>query len=237
MNRPGALVAVLLLLVWNPAELAASAEDADDVVLIVQRDNRAVEMFFGMPARTAVRRFGLDPALLQQADGRVEFAAFRQGTWDIGDALLEMTDVRIGDAPAKFESTSLMVHLNAQRLPFDTPLDALTAISVCGVEPPEVPPALDDLYLYAGFVTYSADPAGPLRIVLPPGGRGAVKLKVRQFRDGALLAVREVTAEPGKPFVVGGVVPLLRRPVILVLVVCLFGLALLVLIVRRRLGY
>ncbi|WP_417210862.1 hypothetical protein [Antarctobacter sp.] len=176
---------------------------ADQIEVIVDRGMRGIEMFLAMPARTAVTRFGLTPELLTGPDGKVNFADFSGGTWDIGDALLAGVDVRIGHAPAGFEATSLMVHLKDQPLPFQTPFDGLTAISVCGVAQPETPPALDDLYLYAGFVAYPPDADAPLRFDLPEAPGERLSVTVREYGPGHTGAPTRLHLDSGQPLILG----------------------------------
>lgn len=182
------------------AGMSATAEQID---LIVDRGVRGVEIFLGMPASTAVTRFGLDPDDLTGPDGTIDFTAFTVGTWDIGDALLDGVEIRIGTEAAGFEATSLMVHLKDQRLPFKTPLDGLTAISVCGVLPPETPPALDDLYLYAGFVAYPQDTGADLRFDLPEEPGDGLSVTVREYGAGHTGQPQVVRVAPGEALVIG----------------------------------
>ncbi len=176
---------------------------ADRITLIVDRGPRAVEVFLAMPVSTAVTRFGLNPDLLKGPGGVVDFADFSGGTWDIGDALLAGVDVRIGRAPAGFEATSLMVHLKDQPLPFQTPFDGLTAISVCGVAQPVTPPTLDDLYLYAGFVAYPPNAEAPLRFDLPEGPGERLSVTVREYGAGRTGTPRNLHLDPGQPLILG----------------------------------
>ena len=169
---------------------------ADQVDLIVSRDDRSVEIFLGMPALTAVEGFGLEARLLTGPDGSVSFERLQQGTWHIADALLERVEARIGTQAAGFEGMSLMVHPLDQPLPFVTPLDGLTAISVCGVPAPEAPRGLQDLYLYAGFVAYPDDPSAPITLRLPnPEG---VDLLVRDHGFGGQHRERRLHLVPGE---------------------------------------
>lgn len=180
-----------------------SAGAAEQIDLIVDRGTRGIEMFLGMPARTAITRFGLDPELLTGAGGVVDFAEFSGGTWDIGDHLLADVDVRIGGAAAGFEATSLMVHLNEQRLPFLTPVDGLTAISVCGVAQPATPPTLDDLYLYAGFVAYPPDTQAPLQFTLPEAPGEGLLVTLRAYGPNDAGTPQSLHLAPGEPLIVG----------------------------------
>lgn len=169
---------------------------ADQVELIVSRDDRSVEIFLGMPALTAVEGFGLDPRLLTGPDGPVPFERLQEGTWQIADALLDSVEARIGGQAAGFEGMSLMVHPLDRPLPFVTPLDGMTAISVCGVPAPEAPRGLQELYLYAGFVAYPDDPGAPITLRLSnPGG---VDLVVRDHGFGGQLRERRLHLLPGE---------------------------------------
>ncbi|KHQ54544.1 hypothetical protein OA50_01140 [Mameliella alba] len=177
--------------------LTCSPVLADRVELIVARDDRSVEIFMGMPVLTAVDTFGLDAGMLIGPDGRVPFESLQEGTWQIADALWERVEARIAGQTATFEGMSLMVHPLNQPLPFVTPLNGLTAISVCGVPAPEAPRGLRDLYLYAGFVAYPDDPGAPITLRLPnPKG---LDLMVREHGFGGPLRDRHVHLSPGKP--------------------------------------
>ncbi len=184
--------------------LVASPVAGQDVSIVLDRSERAVELFLGMPARTAVDAFGLSPDLLTEADGTVDFIGFRQGTWDIGDALFDGVEARIGTEIAAFEGMSVMVHLADQRLPMTTPLDALIAISVCGVEPPDTPPTIDDLYLYAGLIAETSDPRGIVRLDLPMAQDRGLDVQIRDYREGVLLASAERSLDRDVPLVIGG---------------------------------
>ncbi|SNS66550.1 hypothetical protein [Antarctobacter heliothermus] len=180
-----------------------SAGAAEQIEVIVDRGTRGIEIFLGMPARTAITRFGLNAEFLTGPGGAVDFADFSGGTWDIGDHLLAGVDVRIGKAEAGFEATSLMVHLKDQRLPFLTPIDGLTAISVCGVAQPAIPPTLDDLYLYAGFVAYPPDALAPLRFTLPQAPGEALSVTLREYGPGHAGTPRRLQLAPGEPLILG----------------------------------
>jgi hypothetical protein len=186
------------------AFLAAGPGRTQDVSLVLDRGETAVELFVGMPARTAVEAFGLAPDLLEGPDGTVDFVALREGTWGIGDALFAGVKTQIGGKDAAFEGMSLMVHLKDLRLPLETPLDALTAISVCGVEPPAVPPTLDDLYLYAGMIAYTSDPQAALRLDLPRDRQDALQVQLRDYRQGRLIAAQQFALPPGQALTLGG---------------------------------
>ena len=176
---------------------------AGQVEIVLDRGDRAIEIFFGMSAETAVETFGLDPALLVGPDGTVDFGVLQQGTWGIGDALLARVDARLGSKAAGFEGTSLMVHLKDQRLPFATPMDGLAAISVCGATPPETPPVLDDLYLYAGFVAYPENTGNALRLDLPGIGPAGLEVVVREFGTNGPAPQRRLHLSPGETLVLG----------------------------------
>ncbi|MBY6116607.1 hypothetical protein KUW09_20080 [Mameliella alba] len=192
--------ALLLVLGLRPA-LAAQVE------LIVDRSASAVEVFFGMPAQTAVSAFGMAPGLLTDAEGEVHFEDFRQGTWDLGDALLQAVETRIGGQAARFEATSLMVHLQDQRLPFQTPLDGLTAISVCGVTAPDVPPRLNDLYLYSGFVSYPPDPRGGLEFAIPGISGQGLEVALTVYGTDGGVTRQDVWLAPGEALNVPATAP------------------------------
>jgi hypothetical protein len=185
------------------ALIGAVPAGAEGISVVVSRGDASVELFVGMPARTAVDAFGLPPHLLEQPDGTVDFTGFSQGTWDMGDALFAGVTTTIGDTDVQFEGMSVMVHLTDQRLPLETPLDGLTAISVCGVEPPAEPQTLDDLYLYAGLIGYTPDPQAVLQLHLPQDRQDTIEVRVRDYQQGQLMANDHVALDLTMPLTVG----------------------------------
>lgn len=154
------------------------------LVVIVDRTDRAVELFIGLPARSLTDVFALPPRHLAGPDGAVDFLALRDGTWSIGDALFASLDARFGAAPVRFEATSLMVHPVHRRVPFDDPLDGLIALGVCGVTPPSTPPRLDALYAYSGHIAYVEDSSRVLELTFAKTGRAPILVDLRDFSDG-----------------------------------------------------
>lgn len=202
----GSLVKPVRVLTASAACLVVAGPvvaQAQDVTILLDRTDRAVELFVEMPARMAVDAFGLAPDQLTGPTGTVDFVGFREGTWDIGDALFANIKAQIGDEAAVFEGMSVMVHLADQRLPFETPLDGLTAISVCGVQPPETPPTLDDLYLYAGLIAFTDTPEAPLRLDLPADRQGAIEVRVRDYQPGKPAIEETLAVAPGAPLIIG----------------------------------
>lgn len=189
-----------------PIGLAAPLVTAEEMTLIVERDDSSVAIYFGLPATGMLDVFALPPGALTNEGGQVPFEELRLGTWEIGDALFAPVAASVGGAPAVFEAMSLMVHPTDQRLPLRDPLDGMLAIAVCSVEPPEAP-TLDTLYSYVGLIAYPDDPAAPIGFELPATGRAALEVTVRDFYDGRLWSEANLTVEDGGTLSLGAVTP------------------------------
>ncbi|NRB01251.1 MAG: hypothetical protein HRU32_15820 [Rhodobacteraceae bacterium] len=178
---------------------------AGDVDVVVQRTDRAIEVYFAMPANTLVTAFGLDPAHLARPDGTVPFDELRLGTWDIGDAALEDVETMVGGAPAVFEAMSLMAHPANAALPMMTPLEAMISIEVCSIPTPEVPLTLDDLRVYVGYIAYVDDPTARLTFELPSDINQDLSVDIRDFTAHAPNAAYVDTASRGDPISIAAV--------------------------------
>ena len=178
------------------------------VEMIVDRGADAITVYLSMPAPEAVRVFGLPPSALVAADGTVPFDALRMGTFDIGDVLWDDVAVTLDGRPLGFEAMSLMVHPADAPVPFQTPLDALTAIGVCTVADPSAPLRLDQLHLYVGLTAYRPDAAqagldlrgGTLAFALPRAA-GGTDITVRDFAPGMTVRSTGATWDPDRALI------------------------------------
>ena len=176
--------------------------NATDLEMLVVRTDRSVEVFMAMSAPVAVDAFGLPADLLQRDDGSVHFDDFREGTWDIGDALWSGLEATVEGQTPLFEAMSLMVHPANQALPLDNPVDGYIAIAVCSVPTPAVPPTLSDLRLYNGVIAYTDDAYGEIEIRLPHVGDAPVSISVREFRDHSFLRQTDLALAGDKTSIV-----------------------------------
>lgn len=159
-----------------------------DIEIVVDRHNDSVELFVAARADTLLSAFDLSPQRLTETDGTVEFSKLREGTWDTGDDLFAKSDFALDGAPLVFESMSMMVHPIDLRLPMTTPLEALISVGVCSVDAPDQRPSLDQLHGYSGYIAYTDNGSGALRIDLPSTGRESLVVTVRDFDRGLFLA-------------------------------------------------
>lgn len=179
------------------AVLWGSTLHAEEATIVVHRGEDAVEIYFSLPAEMLVSAFGLPPELLEDADGTVDFESLRLGTWDIGDAAFQNVSARINGAPATFEAMSLMVHPNASMLPLSNPIEGMIAIAVCSVPTPAVPPTLNDLRAYVGYIAYTDTPQGPITLDLPETGRGAFSMSVLDYTNFELRETAQIEVADG----------------------------------------
>ncbi len=186
--------------------LGVSAAQADDMTLVIERGNDAIEFYFALGADVMVETFGLPQNRLAGPNGTVEFDSLREGTFDMGDELFAGVEAQIGETPALFEAMSLMVHPETDALPLETPLDGMIAIAVCTAPTPATPPGLDELRAYAGYIAYTDTPQAPLSLKVPAIGRDDLTVHIRDHTRGMLTSGQTVSwtdgavllAEPGR---------------------------------------
>ena len=186
--------------------LVASTAAAADLEILVDRNPERLELFLSTRAENFVPIFGLPPERLTDENGIVDFPSLRNGTWEIGDALLRGVPAALDGAAVAFEAMSLMVHPLDRPLPVETPFDALLALNVCSVEEPTTPLTLAELQGYVGYIAYVEDAGGALTLRLPKTGRGDLHIAVREFRAGRASGRYELTVPDG------GIVKIAGRP-------------------------
>ncbi|MEM6385488.1 MAG: hypothetical protein AAF718_04540 [Pseudomonadota bacterium] len=155
------------------------------VQVITSRSDGAVELFFSMPTDLALGKFGLTAADLVNDRGFADFDMFARGTFDLGEDFWDGARTWIDGAPVEFEAMSLMMHPVNTPLPFRKPLDALTAIEVCGTVLDDVP--LSDTRIYVGLIAYPDTPAGNIAIEFADSFGPDTKLHLRDFSDHNLM--------------------------------------------------
>lgn len=157
----------------------------DRVEVIVSRSDAAIEVFLAMPADLAVENFGISAEALTNESGYADFDLFAKGTFRQGQAFWQDTQTWMDGAPLMFEAMSLMIHPVNTPLPFRKPLDAMTAIEVCGTVLEDVP--LSKTRLYVGLIAYPNSPAGDLVIEFAKAFSPDTRLHLRDFSNHKLM--------------------------------------------------
>ena len=187
-----------LLLALMPLQAFASSLD-----IIVLRGEDTIEVFFSAPTRGYIDLFGMSPSMLEEPDGTVDFDALREGTFDMADDIFASVDTWFAGAPVFFEAMSMMVHPIDDRLQFRTPVDGMVAMAVCTVPTPDIPPALDTLWAYSGFITYVDDPSGPVSLELTAMTLPSVEVSVRYFTEEGFVGRETFTHAAGTTLLLG----------------------------------
>lgn len=241
-NRGGSVAGAVLARLGLVVLLLTGADrgEARELQLILDRLPGSVELYMALPADRADDIFGLPQEALTGATGVVDYDDLRLGTAPLGDRLLAETGTTLAGRDPGFEAMSLMVHPVTDPLPMTTPFEGLLSILVCTAPDPEVPPGLEELRMYAGYVAYVETAEAPFTFTLPRSASGPVDVALREFRAGTFLTETEVTLAPGGSLTVFPGTPSARAPVVPVLLLLsgLCGLAALGLVVgpavRRR---
>lgn len=176
-----------------------SAASAPSLTVILHRVDGRIELFLRAPAADISTIFGASTEILADENGAVDFDDLRFGTWPIAQELAEHVDVDVGGAPAVLEPMSLMVHLDAWAPPFETPIDGMTAISVCGGPDPDAPPRLSELTAFAGYVLYVDDPSAAVSVSIPLLGEDAIAVEIRDYVDFEPTGVSHVSLAAREP--------------------------------------
>ena len=164
-----------------------------DLTIVVNRDEDATELYFAGNAGDLQRIFAVSRDALADSEGLVDFAKFRDGTWDIGDRLLAKTAVTIAERDAGFEAMSLMFHHPSERLPMTTPMEAMLAISVCNGPAYGTRQPLDTLDAYAGYFAHKGSFDVPIRIQFPKTNGTPINVVIHDYHgaDG-MVSYRQV---------------------------------------------
>lgn len=176
-----AFFSVMMVALLSSAALASPTSQS--MTMVVHRGDRSVEVYLSLPAEQVTDTFAVLPEGLTTGDGTVDIETMRMGTWDIGDRLFSSIASHVSGQPVVFEAMSLMVHPEEDVLPFSDPIEGMIAISVCSVPVPDKPPALEDLHLYVGLITYPERPDGPLSLTFPTTGREQLEVQVIEYVD------------------------------------------------------
>lgn len=163
--------------------LACAGTAAQAAEVILSREGRGIAIYFKMPFEDVEPLFGQPVEGLLEYDGAVSYADLTQGTFEAADALARDVRFTIDGQDAPFAAMSMMIHPEDTVVPFGDPLDALTAISVCGVPLPDTPPAQEDLVWIAGWYAPGLTDLSELTVTFPRTGRAPMDISVASFLD------------------------------------------------------
>lgn len=198
LSRPVFLSALVTASSVGSLAVAREQMTLEQMTLVIDRSDTYVEVFLSLKAQALDAVFTLPPSALADDTGAVIFDSIREdGSFDIGDEMFARVSARIGAESAEFEAMSLMLHPLEAPLRLDTPLDGLIAIEVCTVPAEELPGTLHDLQAYAGFIAYTDNTHGALRLDLPKTGRGDLEVEIRDFSGGERVGTRTVVVTDG----------------------------------------
>ena len=186
-------IAIALLSAW-PFEVEANASDGQ---IIVSRQENSIDVFFKITGEALTSLTNEDTSFLFDEVGRIDINGFRQDTAPWGDQVFADVSFIVGGRLADAEAISLMMHEKGEPIPFMTPWDALTAVTIC-IAPANTPPlSLEETQSYLGFSIYPIDGQEDLQLQFPLTGRNPVTFDVSTFFDGELVTQDFVTLSDG----------------------------------------
>jgi hypothetical protein len=211
--------------------LPATAEDP--ITVIVSRGAESVEFYLSISPADAPGWLGGGLDALAP-DGVVPMDVVRRdGTAAAADAMIASTTLAVGGAPVELQAMSVMVHPEGTPLPFETPIDAQMAMSVCTAPDLVAGSMLGDLRAYAGYHAYPVD--GTSTLEWRPGGNEARAVSLHVWEAGKLILSEDRILGPGAPLSLAASAPARSWlwPVVAALVVGAVGAAALLRIGRR----
>ncbi|MEL6551064.1 MAG: hypothetical protein AAFQ54_12545 [Pseudomonadota bacterium] len=174
---------------------------AADLTLLVDRTERGVEMFVKFETLETEALLAPLPAGFLDAEGLVDIAPFREGTYIYGDELWADIETVIGGEIALVEAMSLMVHPDSLPVDFDDPIDGWIAMAVCNVTDPNARFELGELSTYAGFIAWDVEGRAPLSLTFPR----EMEVEMTEFLEGREISARTVSVGPDAPLTLDAV--------------------------------
>lgn len=191
------VVAGLAVLLAVPQAVAAQTE----IDLLVYRSQTSIDLFVRAPADDMSQLLGSLPHPLLDADARINFDYVKEQSWTIAQTLWQRSDIRLGDQRLDLEATSFVLHPKDDPLAFETPMDAMSAISFCTVPRPDRPLFLERMDAYMGFIGFVTDPQATLQMVFTRQTDVPILFNVLDYTDGTLTASQKIEVLPGRALV------------------------------------
>ncbi|MEM9500077.1 MAG: hypothetical protein AAGA28_19330 [Pseudomonadota bacterium] len=168
------------------------------MTVVVDAYDTGISYYLSMPAEKIAPVLGTDPALLFSDDGAVPIDRFREdGSFEMGDDVFRRLEGRVANAPALFETMSMMVHPLSDPAPFQTPWDAVMATAVCNVEYKADDLIPGALQLYYGSYAHDVDGKAGMDLTFPETGREEMQVTLYLYRDGEFIGQDKVTVADG----------------------------------------
>ncbi|MEL7092579.1 MAG: hypothetical protein AAFN94_12670 [Pseudomonadota bacterium] len=169
------------------------------MTLVIQRLEHSTEIYVSADAPTLFTAFAADPTVVPMTGPHIDFDAFFEGTWDVGDALLADTDVTIAGSDAGFEAMSFMLHPISEKLPLRTRIDGMVAMSVCNTIEPGAQYLLDDLQAYVGYFSDHGSDDSAIEFRLPETPHAEIVLQVYDITPEGFIHEYQRTIAAGEP--------------------------------------
>ncbi|MEM6890105.1 MAG: hypothetical protein AAF636_18505 [Pseudomonadota bacterium] len=167
------------------------------MTILLNRTDVGTEIYFSSDAETMLRAFGAPEGLIPQRGAFIDYVAFQDGTWGIGDRLLEQVRLEIDGSPAAFEAMSFMLHPTEEAIDLRDPVDGMIAIGVCNVIPETARVALESVQSYVGYFAHEDSRGSVIELSFPPTSDLALTVKVRDFVSGSPDKAYAVQFNPG----------------------------------------
>ena len=187
--------------------IAAAPIWAADMTILVDRREKAIAIYFEVPATTLPSVFGAGAESLLEADGTVDVPKLYDGTFLLADEIFARSTVTLNGRETSFEGLSMMVH-DPDILPdFASPYDAELSVAVCTSPETVEHMTLETLEAYLGYYAWDVDETSAIRLEFPVTGRDDVEIRVFEFLDLKAVDERTVTLEDGGAISFQGVQP------------------------------
>ncbi|MEO0931838.1 MAG: hypothetical protein AAFY14_14515 [Pseudomonadota bacterium] len=102
--------------------------------MIINRGDVSIDVFVKMPGGVVAPLTGHLPDFQPDDGGMIDIRSFRTDTAPLGDQAFAAISFTIDATPAHAEAMGMMVHPITDAIPFTTPWDALTAVTLCSFD-------------------------------------------------------------------------------------------------------
>jgi len=188
---------ITIILVWlyiMPVNLWADVVDGQ---IIVSRQNNTIDVFLSLPGDRLESLTGVDASFLTDAQGGINFNDFRTDTAPLGDRVFDKVSFSVGEHPVDAQAIALMMHDQDLNVPFATPWDAMTAVTLCIAPVDAAPTALDQVQSYVGLSLYPVAGMDTLKVAFPPTRGQQMQYDVLTFVNGALQSRKPLVLDAG----------------------------------------
>ncbi|MEM9330746.1 MAG: hypothetical protein AAGA53_05440 [Pseudomonadota bacterium] len=168
----------------NQSNRVSAESPSPQMSIILHRQDTFAEIFFLLPGEMVNGILGQKTDLIFSNNGRFPIDQFRiNGNSELGQQLLRNIRATGNGENLELEAMSFMAHPDNTEFPFENPIDAVMAISICTNDYKFAKMTNENSVLvYGGFIDQLKNDID-LALHFPKTGRGEIKFQVAKFSN------------------------------------------------------